>query len=49
MLFPNPLVDRLNAGKGLRPFTEEKPFPPLLKSAIKGLSKFKRADRRGFS
>ena len=38
----------LLAGKVLRPFTEEKPFPTLLKSAIKCLRKLERANRRGF-
>ena len=48
VLFPNPLIDRINVGKILRPFAEDKLFTALLKPAIKWLRKLKRANRRGF-
>ena len=48
MLFPNPLVDRINAGKVLRPFAKDKLFAALVKPAIKWLRKLERANRSGF-
>ena len=48
MFLPNPPVDRLNSGKIIGPFAEDKLFAALLKPAIKWLRKLERANRRGF-